>query len=56
MSVFGLRAFSGLTVGVAGGLVGVHWSLALSATCLFALTVGLIRFARPMGYVQHTER
>ena len=56
MAALGMRAFSGVTVGVLGGMIGVHWSLALSATCLFALTVGLIRFARPMGYVQHTER
>src|SRR5581483_4588599 len=27
----GLKAFSGVTVGVVGGLIGVHWSLALSA-------------------------
>ncbi|MBM4297470.1 MAG: MFS transporter, partial [Deltaproteobacteria bacterium] len=27
----GLRAFSGVTVGVVGGLIGIHWSLALSA-------------------------
>ena len=31
MSAFGLRAFSGLTVGVIGGLIGIHWSLALSS-------------------------
>src|SRR5262249_40434919 len=25
MSSFGLRAFSGVTVGVVGGLIGIHW-------------------------------
>ena len=29
MSAYGLRAFSGLTIGVVGGLIGIHWSLAL---------------------------
>src|SRR2546427_2806787 len=36
MSNNGLRAFSGVTVGVVGGLIGVHWSLALSAMVLLA--------------------
>jgi MFS family permease len=55
MSVFGLRAFSGLTVGVAGGVVGVHWSLALSAVSLFVITVALFMFTRPLGYRQRAE-
>lgn len=37
MSAFGLRAFSGVTVGVVGGLIGIHWSLALSAMVLLAV-------------------
>ena len=45
MSAFGLRAFSGVTVGVAGALIGVHRSLALSAMTLFAVTVALFVFA-----------
>src|SRR3989449_10971597 len=47
MSAFGLRAFSGVTVGVAGALIGVHRSLALSAMAPFAVTVGLFAFAVP---------
>jgi MFS family permease len=47
MSSMGLKAFSGVTVGVAGGLIGVHWSLALSAMVLLAITVGLFAFTIP---------
>ena len=39
MSALGLRAFSGITVGLGGSLIGIHWSLALSAALLLALTV-----------------
>jgi hypothetical protein len=41
MSSSGLRAFSGVTVGLLGGLIGVHWSLALSALTLLAVTIAL---------------
>jgi Transmembrane secretion effector len=44
MSSLGLRAFSGVTVGVLGSLIGIHWSLALSAVALLALTAGLLAF------------
>ena len=30
MSSLGLRAFTGVTVGLLGSLIGIHWSLALS--------------------------
>ena len=40
----GLRAFSGVTVGIMGELIGVHWSLALSAMVLLAIIVGLLAF------------
>jgi hypothetical protein len=43
----GLKAFSGVTVGVLGGLIGVHWSLALSAMVLLAITVALFAFTIP---------
>ena len=47
MSAYGLRAFSGLTVGVVGGLIGVHWSLAVSSMALLAVTLALFAFASP---------
>ncbi len=41
----GLRAFSGLTVGVGGEFIGIHWSLALSAVALFLVTGSLFGYA-----------
>ncbi len=41
----GLRAFSGLTVGVLGSLIGIHWSLALSALALLVIIVGVWAFS-----------
>src|SRR6185295_4781515 len=38
LSALGLRAFSGLTVGLGGSVIGIHWSLAISAAVLFAIT------------------
>jgi MFS family permease len=44
MSALGLRAFSGVTIGVVGGMIGIHWSLGLSAMALLAITIGLLAF------------
>ena len=44
MSGLGMRAFAGVTVGVLGGMIGVHWSLALSALGLLAIVCGLALF------------
>ena len=41
----GLRAFSGVTVGVLGSLIGVHWSLAASALALLAGAIVLWAFS-----------
>jgi len=45
MSNNGLRAFSGITVGLLGSLIGIHWSLALSAVLLLAVTAVLLAFS-----------
>ena len=37
MSALGLRAFSGVTVGLGGSLIGIHLSLALSAALLLVI-------------------
>jgi MFS family permease len=41
-SMLGLRTGSGVTVGVLGAIVGVHWSLALSAAAVVVIAVGLL--------------
>jgi MFS family permease len=42
MSSLGLRAFSGISVGLLGSLIGVHWSLALSALVTLAIASALL--------------
>ncbi|MDP6173345.1 MAG: hypothetical protein QGF09_04175 [Rhodospirillales bacterium] len=46
VSSLGMKTFSGITVGVAGGFIGIHWSLALSALALLTVTAGLMVFAK----------
>ncbi|HEX7053133.1 MAG TPA: MFS transporter [Burkholderiales bacterium] len=46
MSALGLRAFSGVTVGLGGSLIGIHWSLGLSAAALLALTATMLFMTR----------
>jgi hypothetical protein len=40
-----MRTFSGITVGMVGGLIGIHGSLSLSAGVLFLVIAGLMVFA-----------
>ena len=44
MCFHGMRAFSGVTVGMGGSLIGVHWSLALSAAAMLVIAFGLLAF------------
>jgi MFS family permease len=46
MSIHGLRVGSGVTVGVMGSVIGIHWALGLSAAVLFVVTIALFAFAR----------
>jgi MFS family permease len=41
MSSLGMRTFSGVTVGVVGAMIGVHYSLTLAACILFVLLLAL---------------
>jgi MFS family permease len=45
MAGLGMRAFSGITVGLFGAAIGIHWSLGLSAVVLLALLLILHRRA-----------
>jgi MFS family permease len=44
MAANGMRTFSGVTVGMIGGLIGIHASLSLSAAVLFVVLGGLMVF------------
>ncbi len=44
MSSLGMRAFSGITVGMLGSLIGIHYSLTISAMVLLAVTMALLAF------------
>ena len=46
-SIDSMDKLKGLTVGVVGGLIGIHWSLALSAMILLAVTVALFALVIP---------
>ena len=54
MSSNGLKAFSGVTVGVVGGVIGIHWSLGLSAMLLLVVTVALFVFSVPARPAEQT--
>jgi MFS family permease len=45
MASNGLRAGSGLSIGLLGGAIGIHWSLGLSALTLAVLVTGLLWYA-----------
>ena len=41
MASLGLRAFSGVSVGLIGSLIGIHWSLALAALAAMTIAAAL---------------
>src|SRR5262249_56085813 len=45
-AILGLRAGSGLTVGVLGAVIGVQWSLALSAAAVLVIAIALLTSER----------
>jgi MFS family permease len=47
MAQMGLRTFAGISVGVVGSAIGIHHSLLLAVSLLFALTVFLFLMVRP---------
>lgn len=48
MSALGLMSFSGITVGFGGSIVGIHWSLGVSAVLLLLATIYIfVRVLRP---------
>ena len=49
MTAIGLRAFSGISVGLLGDLIGIHRSLSLSALALLAALIVLFLFLAPHG-------
>jgi len=47
MAALGLRCFSGVTVGLIGSVIGIHFSLSLAALVLLALIVSLFAVIAP---------
>lgn len=45
MAASGMRMFSGITVGIVGGFIGIHYSLSLSAAVLLVAIAVLLSFA-----------
>jgi MFS family permease len=52
MASSGLRAGSGLSIGLLGGLIGIHWSLGFSAAFLVVIVVGLIVYTARVAATQ----
>jgi hypothetical protein len=53
MSALGMRTFSGITVGVIGSLIGVHYSISLAACVLLVGLIALfVSFTRSANATQ----
>jgi MFS family permease len=47
MSALGMRTFSGITVGLVGAAIGIHWSLAGAAAALFIVAGTVFALLKP---------
>jgi hypothetical protein len=47
MAALGFRAFSGVTVGLLGSVIGIHLSLSLSALALLAILAAVFLVTQP---------
>ena len=56
MSAQGLRVGGGVTVGLLGAIIGIHWSLGLSALMLLVVTIGLFALAKAYSPAAHAVR
>lgn len=52
MCAQGLKTFSGITVGVVGGYIGIHWSLGLSAAVVFVFMISLFALVSRVNRVK----
>jgi hypothetical protein len=52
MASMGLRAFSGIFVGLLGGVLGIHAALALAATALALVVLSLILYNARAGHTR----
>ena len=56
MAQLGLRSFAGVSIGVVGGGIGIHRSLLLAVSLLFAITLGLFVIDPPRGGASRKRR
>ena len=47
MASLGMRTFSGITVGLIGAAIGIHWSLSASAAALFIVAGMVFALLKP---------
>jgi MFS family permease len=45
----GMKTFSGVSVGLLGSLIGIHWSLAISSIAVLAATLGILAHSTRAG-------
>jgi hypothetical protein len=52
VGALGCRTFSGFTVGFGGGMIGIHFSLALSAAIMLCAMAALFFWAKRRGVLK----